>query len=734
LCVMPTGAGKSLCYQVPALMIPGITLVVSPLISLMKDQVSSLVAAGVPAAYLNTSLSYGQYLKALANLKAGKYKIVYVAPERLLVPDFLELCQGLQISLLAVDEAHCISQWGQEFRPDYLKILDFAEALPARPVVAAFTATATPKVARDIMNRLALKDPVCIHTGFDRPNLFFAVQTPAKKDEALLAYIAARGDQSGIVYCATRKTVEQVCALLQEAGVSATRYHAGLSQEERKQNQEDFSYDRVPVIVATNAFGMGIDKSNVSYVLHYNMPKSLEAYYQEAGRAGRDGAPAECVLLYSAQDIMINRRLIDLPVEEDPLSPEDRAAVREADYARLRKMTEYATGTGCLRSAILNYFGEKGPSGGCGRCSNCLGQFDAVDITREARMILSCVYRTGQRYGSGVIADLLKGSANPRYGRLGLTSQSTFGLLQDRTLAELRQMINALIAQNDLCVSEGEYPVLWLTQQSQEVLTGRRSVVMKRLQKTGRKPKTSLRETSLIAENADPDLFTVLRKLRFRLAQEAQLPAFMLFSDAALRDMAARKPRTPEEFLRVNGVGQRKLEQYGEVFLTEIRNFLLTRSSSTGTPVPENSAAATGSNEQKPLPPSGSPFIPLAVQKNILSSTESAHPADSPGAAIPVSPSSAGAAVSVSPPSADAAVSVSPPSAGARPLNPERIQIQIAPASPSSSSSPWSPEEDLQLREEYCSGITITEMALVHQRSRSEIHQRMKHLGLLTEA
>ena len=707
LCVMPTGAGKSLCYQVPAMLLPGITLVVSPLISLMKDQVSSLVAAGIPAAYLNTSLSYGQYTKALSNLRAGKYKIVYVAPERLLVPEFLDLCRILRISLLAVDEAHCISQWGQEFRPDYLKILDFVSSLPARPVIAALTATATPNVARDIISRLSLQDPVCIHTGFDRPNLFFSVQTPAKKDEALLAYVFSHRDQSGIIYCATRKTVEQVCTLLQTSGIPATRYHAGLTQEERRQNQEDFSYDRLPVIVATNAFGMGIDKSNVSYVVHYNMPKSMEAYYQEAGRAGRDGAPAECVLLYSAQDIMINRRLIDLPVEEDALSPEDRAAVRESDYARLRKMAEYATGTACLRSYILKYFGEPAPSSGCGRCSNCLGQFDAVDITREAQMILSCVYRTGQRYGTGVIADLLKGSANSRYDRLGLTSLSTFGLLQDRTLADIRQMINALIAQDDLYVSEGEYPVLWLTKQSPEVLAGRRTVVMKRLQKTDRKTKADRREPALMAGNPDPNLFAVLKKLRFRLAQEANMPAFMLFSDAALRDMSARKPKTPQEFLLVNGVGQRKLELYGDLFLSEIRNYCLSQAS------PASSAPSSSpSSEYTPRP-----------------KQEGTRPVSS---VFPEKQESR-SAPSRSPEEQEQSRSAPSWSANKQEQNLPVTSWSAEKQEQISSLASWPPEEDYQLQEEYYSGITITEMALVHQRPRQQIHRRLKDLGLLIE-
>lgn len=675
LCVMPTGAGKSLCYQVPALMLPGITLVVSPLISLMKDQVSALVSSGVPAAFLNSSLTYGQYQKALANLRAGMYKIVYVAPERLAVPEFAEVCGQLRVSLLAVDEAHCISQWGQDFRPDYLKIPEFAAKLSSRPVTAAFTATATPQVSRDIELKLRLESPRSIRTGFDRPNLFFSVRTPENKDKELLEWIADHPSGSGIIYCATRKNVEKVCGFLQERGVSATRYHAGLSQEERKRNQDDFSFDRVPVIAATNAFGMGIDKSNVSWVIHYNMPKSLEEYYQEAGRAGRDGEPASCVLLFSPQDVVIARRLIDMPGENGELTEEDRAVLREADYQRLRKMTDYATGTGCLRGEILKYFGQENPPAGCGHCSNCLGQYEAEDITVQARMILSCVARTGQKYGTGVIADVLKGTENPRYDRLGLSSLSTFGLMRDLSLREIRQMISTLVVQNLLCCSDGDYPVLWLTKQSGSVLNGQESVFMKKLQKARKKGEGKKRKQRKSPDGtADGNLFEALRALRFRIAARENVPAYIVFSDATLREMAEARPASAAEMLRVGGVGEKKMEKYGEDFLREIASF----GKSGHNPAPEQTGAPAAARPERSGPP----------------------PAEQTGFSFRTRDTNADRSAGTS-------------------------------GKLSSAGSSWTEEEDLTLRQEFADGVTISEMALTHGRTRGAIESRLKKLNLL---
>ena len=697
LCVMPTGAGKSLCYQVPALMLPGITLVISPLISLMKDQVSALVGAGVPAAFLNSSLSFGQYQKALGNLRAGKYKIVYVAPERLTAPGFQEVCGQLRVSLLAVDEAHCISQWGQDFRPDYLKIPEFAAGLSSRPVTAAFTATATPQVSRDIELKLGLDSPHRIRTGFDRPNLFFSVRTPENKDRALLAWLADHPSQSGIIYCATRKNVEQVCSLLQGHGFSATRYHAGLSQEERKRNQDDFSFDRVPVIAATNAFGMGIDKSNVSWVIHYNMPKSLEAYYQEAGRAGRDGEPAECVLLFSPQDVVIARHLIDMPGENEELTEEDRAVLREADYQRLRRMTDYATGTGCLRAEILKYFGQENPPARCGNCSNCLGQYEAEDITVQARMILSCVARTGQKYGSAVIADVLKGTVNPRYERLGFPSQSTFGLMRDLPLREIRQMIAALVVQNYLCTSDGDYPVLWLTKQSGAVLNGSASVSMKKLQKARTKPERKKRSRPEASSGREENgLFEALRALRFRIAARENVPAYIVFSDATLREMAEQRPRNAAEMMRVGGVGERKMEKYGDEFLREI-------ASSEG-----------GKRESAPGAPE--PAAPGRAAFSGTGAAEKARPEENRSrndVSAGMYEKQTGVA-SRNRPKASSAVSAG---SGRHP----------------SAGSPWTEEEDRTLREEYAGGVTISEMALTHGRTRGAVESRLKKLNLLPE-
>ena len=567
--VMPTGAGKSLCYQIPALMLPGITLVVSPLISLMKDQVAALIQAGIPAAFLNSSLTAVQFDRAMRNLRARQYKIVYVAPERLLVPDFLTACRQLRISLLAVDEAHCISQWGQDFRPDYLRIRDFIIALPSRPQVAAFTATATPQVSADIIERLTLQDPFRVQTGFDRPNLFFSVQQVHSRPEAVLAYAREHAQKSGIVYCGTRKTVETLCRKLQDAGVSATRYHAGLTQEERQRNQEDFACDRRTVMVATNAFGMGIDKSNVSYVIHYNMPKSMEAYYQEAGRAGRDGERAECILLFSPQDIILNQQLIDQPNENDALSEEEKETVRQGERMRLKKMTAYAESSGCLRASILRYFGEENVPDSCGNCSNCLGQYERQDITVDAQKILSCVYRTGQRYGTTVIAEVLKGSDDPRYAALGLTNQSTFGIMRDRSVSEIRAIISALVQFGYLRI-EGDYPILRFTEKSREGLSGKQKIEMRRPVRRKREKQKAERGTATDLA-FDPELFEKLRQLRLRLAREENLPPYVIFHDTTLRELSARKPREIGELTRISGFGARKIEKYGEAVIQTIR-------------------------------------------------------------------------------------------------------------------------------------------------------------------
>ncbi len=407
LCVMPTGAGKSICYQVPALLFNGITLVVSPLISLMKDQVNSLTQNGIRAAYLNSSLSFAQYTKVISNIKNGIYKIIYVAPERLAVPGFRDVCRNIKVDFIAVDEAHCISHWGQDFRPGYLKIAEFVEALDYRPVIAAFTATATAEVKDDIEYSLKLKSPFRMTTGFDRPNLKFEVFRPKKKYEYLIEILNDHINDSGIIYCATRKIVEELGEKLNDIGFSVTTYHAGLSDDIRKQNQEDFVYDRKNIMVATNAFGMGIDKSNVAYVIHYNMPKDIESYYQEAVRAGRDGMSAECILLYNAADVHMNRFLIEHSEPNPDLTIDQQDLLRDRDYDRLKKITFYSTTNTCLRKFILEYFGEKSQNY-CGNCSNCLTQFEEVDITIEAQKILSCIKRTGERYGKKMICDILR--------------------------------------------------------------------------------------------------------------------------------------------------------------------------------------------------------------------------------------------------------------------------------------------------------------------------------------
>ena len=470
--IMPTGGGKSLCYQVPALLLPGLTLVVSPLISLMKDQVAALNGVGIPAAFLNSALDAQAFQAVCREIRQGMHKLIYVAPERLLQEGFLALMQEQKIAQVAVDEAHCISQWGQDFRPSYRKITEFVARLPRRPVLSAFTATATAEVQADILTQLELRDPVKVVTGFDRPNLYFAVQQPKRKQPVLTALVEARRDRSGIVYCATRSGVEKICDLLCQRGIPATRYHAGLSEEERQRNQDDFQFDRKTVMVATNAFGMGIDKSNVSFVIHYNMPKSLEAYYQEAGRAGRDGEAAECILLYGPGDVATAQFFLQQAGENEDLSPEERAEVQARDARRLEAMVNYCKTTHCLRGHLLDYFGQAhDPT--CGNCGNCRSQFVQVDITRQAQMILSCVKRVQGKLGYYVGADLLskvlRGSRSQRVLTLGLDGLTTYGLLRDTSEALTRRYLEALEEAGYL-VTEPVHKTLRPTPQAGEVL------------------------------------------------------------------------------------------------------------------------------------------------------------------------------------------------------------------------------------------------------------------------
>ena len=569
--VMPTGAGKSLCYQIPALLLPGITLVISPLISLMKDQVTTLNQAGIHAAYLNSSLTPGQYQTAVRNMVRGQYKIVYVAPERLLTQNFLEAVKQITISMVSVDEAHCISQWGQDFRPDYLKIRDFVDCLGYRPVISAFTATATKEVREDILALLGLQDPVCLTTGFDRPNLKFVVSHPADKLRAVLEYLEDHEEDCGIIYCLTRKTVEEVCEELVKRGYPATRYHAGLRDEERKQNQEDFIFDRKQIMVATNAFGMGIDKSNVRYVLHYNMPKNMESYYQEAGRAGRDGLPSECVLFYAGQDVVTNQFFIDrinLREDREELPNEMEELIKERERERLKKMTFYCFTNECLREYILRYFGEYGANY-CGNCSNCLTQFEEKDVSEIARKLVGCVKTARRSYGMTVIVDTVHGSSNSKIQQTGMDQNPYYGSCEAEPVFQLRQILNFLVVQGYLCQTDTRYPVLELGSSAGEILDGK-PVIMKMAKeqpkKDGEKKQKGKKQFPGQRE-VDRSLFEKLRMLRFEIARKEKVPPYIIFSDKTLIQMCLLHPGTKQEMLQVSGVGEVKYARYGEVFL-----------------------------------------------------------------------------------------------------------------------------------------------------------------------
>ena len=579
LAIMPTGAGKSICYQIPALILPGITLVISPLISLMQDQVKALNDAGIHAAFINSSLTENQISKALYLAASGRYKIIYVAPERLENYEFLEFARNVEISMVTVDEAHCISQWGQDFRPSYLKIVEFIKNLPKRPIVSAFTATATEEVKNDILCTLSLADPEVVITGFDRKNLYYSVENIRRKDEFIMEYIEKHPTESGIIYCATRKNVDNLFELLFKRGVPVTRYHAGLTNETRKKNQDDFIYDRTPVIIATNAFGMGIDKSNVRYVIHYNMPQSMENYYQEAGRAGRDGENSQCILLFSLQDVMIDRMLLDNKDFSD-VDEEDEYLIRQRDIRRLQTMEGYCKTTGCLRNYILEYFGEK-TSGPCDNCGNCHREYHEVDMTAEAKWVVNCVAETRGRYGLTIVLGTLMGAKRARLRELRTDQYKSYGALSGHSEAELRTLISQMTERGYLYQTQEKYSVLKLGDitplKDENIRVIMRTYEEKEPDKKKKIQKAVRKRSTDALTSAGYDLFEVLRKLRLEIAKEESMPPYIIFSDKTLIDMCVKKPSDEEEMLNVSGVGANKLKKYGQRFLEEIQKFCTER-------------------------------------------------------------------------------------------------------------------------------------------------------------
>ena len=600
LAIMPTGAGKSVCYQVPALLLPGITIVISPLISLMQDQVKSLNEAGINAAYINSTLSESQMYKALDYAANGKYKIIYVAPERLETMSFITFAKKADISMVTIDEAHCISQWGQDFRPSYLKIVDFIDSLPERPVVSAFTATATSEVKTDIECILKLKAPRVVVTGFDRKNLYYSVEhlSGKKKDAYIAGYIKEHMDESGIIYCATRKNVDKLYDELGSLGISVTKYHAGLDNETRKQNQDDFIYDRVQVVIATNAFGMGIDKSNVRYVIHYNMPQSMENYYQEAGRAGRDGGESQCIMLFSAQDVIIDKFLLDSK-EFEGVEDEDRSIIKERDLHRLHTMEMYCKTTECLRNYILSYFGEK-TGEPCGNCGNCNNEYEQIDMTADAKWVINCLAGTHGRFGLSIVLGTLLGAKRARLKEVGALSYKSYGKLSDRKEAELRLLIDQMINAGYVIQTDGEYSVLRMGDIS-PLRDENTHVYIKKAKKTyagellnmagqtGRK--AALGNTSDATEGSNAasrtrkkstdsltaagyELFERLRALRLVIAREEGMPPYIIFNDKTLIDMCEKLPVDADTMLSVSGVGQNKLMKYGSRFTEEINKFV----------------------------------------------------------------------------------------------------------------------------------------------------------------
>ena len=573
LAVMPTGAGKSLCYQVPAMLLSGVTLVISPLISLMQDQVKALNEAGVDAAFINSSLSENEMHDTFKNAMKGQYKIIYVAPERLMSEGFVRLAKGVEISMITVDEAHCISQWGQDFRPSYMDIAEFVNVLDKRPIISAFTATATQNVREDIICSLGLTNPYFLVTGFDRENLFFQVDKPQSKDRFILDYLDRHKGESGIIYCATRKNVDSLYTLLKKRNISVAKYHAGMSIEERKQMQDDFVFDYTSIVIATNAFGMGIDKSNVRFVIHYNMPSSMENYYQEAGRAGRDGLNSECILLFSPQDIIINRFLLEHKDFSD-IDPTDAMTIRERDIKRLQIMEGYCYTTECLRNYILKYFGED-PQKPCDDCGNCLRQFETLDMTDEAKKIINCIYESRGRYGKNIIMDTVLGAKTARLTEIGATEYKSYGVLESSNKNLLRRLIEELLLEG--YIATGEYQVLKLGDISRLKNTETKVLVKitdeDKMAKRKEKPKKNKKGMDSLT-SAGFKLFDKLKELRLEIARAEKIPPYIVFNDKTLIDMCAKIPTTKSDMLNVSGVGENKYGKYGERFIAVIKEYV----------------------------------------------------------------------------------------------------------------------------------------------------------------
>lgn len=571
--IMPTGGGKSICYQIPALMMPGLTLVVSPLISLMKDQVDALLTMGITAAYINSTLSGKEVNERIRAARRGELKLLYVAPERLELDWFREEMSELDIACVAVDEAHCVSQWGHDFRTSYLAVAPFVNSLPKRPIVAAFTATATPEVMDDMTALLKLREPEVFVTGLGRDNLAMSVLRGENKREFVLNYAKNNASKPGIIYAATRKEVDDLYERLRSAGIPAGRYHAGLPDKEREESQEAFLYDDIRVMVATNAFGMGIDKSNVRYVIHFNMPKNMEAYVQEAGRAGRDGEPSECILLFSPQDIMTQKFLIEQ-------NPQDQDRKRN-EYRKLQQMIEYCYSTGCLRWGMLDYFGEIHDRKPCGICSSCRDERELVDMTIDAQIVFSCIHRMRERFGVSLVASVLKGSQNKKVLQYGFDSLPTYGMMRRRTEKEISELINTFIAEGYLALSEGQYPIVRLTALAVDVLKGQHQVMMRAIEpaasKTGPSASGAGSRRRSTAYDDGPSavnetVFEQLRLIRRDLAAQEHVPSYIIFNDATLREMSVVCPMTEGEMLRIKGVGEVKYRKYGRPFLEFFQN------------------------------------------------------------------------------------------------------------------------------------------------------------------